>query len=90
MNCWRKKRGKERFLLGAKPNFSNKIQNWLVDEEGWRVGAGGLQVLHRVPLVDAALVGADAALVVRGPDQGHPTWEVVVPPSHLTGFVQDL
>lgn len=27
MNRWRKKRGKEKFLLGAKPISSNKVQN---------------------------------------------------------------
>lgn len=62
----------------------------LVHEQGWGVGPRGLQVLHGVPLVDAALLGADAALVVAGPDQGHAPREVVVPPRHFAGLVKDL
>lgn len=62
----------------------------LVCEQGGGVGPCGLEVLHGIPLVDAALLGADAALVVGGPEQRHAPWEVVVPPRHLTGLVQDL
>ena len=62
----------------------------LVCEQGGGVGPRGLEVLHGVPLVDAALLGADAALIVGGPEQRHAPWEVVVPPRHLAGLVQDL
>lgn len=62
----------------------------LVCEQGGGVGPRGFEVLHGIPLVDAALLGADAALVVGGPEQRHAPREVVVPPRHLTGLVQDL
>lgn len=62
----------------------------LVDKQGWGVGPRGLQVLHGVPLVDEALLGADAALIVGGPDERHAPGEVVVPPGHFTGLVKDL
>lgn len=62
----------------------------LVREQGGGVGPRGLQVLHGVPLVDAALLGANAALVVGGPEQRHAPGEVVVPACHLAGLVEDL
>lgn len=62
----------------------------LVHKQGWGVGSRGLQILHGIPLIDAALLGADAALIVGGPDERHPTREVVVPPCHFTGLVKHL
>lgn len=62
----------------------------LVHKQGRGVGPRGLHVLHGVPLVDAALLGADAALVVGGPDESHAPGEVVVPPCHFAGLVKDL
>lgn len=62
----------------------------LVHKQGRGVGPRGLQVLHGVPLVDAALVGADAALVVGGPDESHAAGEVVVSSRHFAGLVKDL
>lgn len=61
-----------------------------VDIQGRGVGPRRLQVLHGVPLVDAALLRADAALVVGGPDEGHAPREVVVPSCQFTGLVKDL
>ena len=62
----------------------------LVCKQGGGVGPRGFEVLHGIPLVDAALLGADATLVVGGPEQRHAPREVVVSPRHLTGLVQDL
>lgn len=62
----------------------------LVDKQGGGVGPRGLQVLHGVPLVDAALLGADATLVVGGPEESHTPGEVVVPSCHFAGLVKDL
>lgn len=64
--------------------------NSLVDKQGRGVGPRGLQVLHGVPLVDAALLGADAALVVGGPEKSHAPGEVVVSSCHFAGLVKDL
>ena len=76
--------------LGAGVGAGEEAPHSLVHKQGWGVGPRGLQVLHGVPLVDAALLGADAALVVAGPDQSHAPREVVVPSSHFTGLVKDL
>lgn len=62
----------------------------LVHKQRGGVGPRGLQVLHGVPLVDAALLGADAALIVGGPDESYAPREVVVPPGHFTGLVKHL
>ena len=62
----------------------------LVHKQGRGVGPRGLQVLHGVPLVDAALIRADAALIVGGPDESHAAGEVVVSPCHFAGLVKDL
>lgn len=62
----------------------------LVHKQGRGVRPCGLQVLHGVPLIDAALIGADAAFVVGSPDESHAPGEVVVSPSHFAGLVKDL
>lgn len=62
----------------------------LVHKQGRGVGPRGLQVLHGVPLVDAALIRADAALIVGGPDERHAPGEVVVSSCHFAGLVKDL
>lgn len=62
----------------------------LVHKQGRGVGSRGLQVLHGVPLVDAALIRADAAVIVGGPDECHATGEVVVSSCHFAGLVKDL
>lgn len=46
--------------------------------------------MHGVPLIDAALLRADAALIVGGPDERYTPGEVVVPSSHFAGLVEDL
>lgn len=51
-----------------------------VDEHGGRVGPGGLQVSHSVPLIDAALLRGDAALIEGHPRESNATWEVVEAP----------
>lgn len=61
-----------------------------VSEEDWGVGAVRLHVLHGVPLVDADLVGGDAALVVADPGQEQGARVVVVAAGNLAGFVQRL
>lgn len=50
-----------------------------VDEHGGRVGPGRLQVGHGVPLVDAALLRVDAALVEGHPGESNAPGEVVEP-----------
>lgn len=62
----------------------------LVDKHGGGVRPQGLQVSHGVPLVDAALLWGDAALIVTHPGEGHSPGEVVVPAGHLTHLVEDL
>lgn len=61
-----------------------------VDEHGGRVGPRGLQVGHGVPLVDAALLRGDAALVEGHPREGDAPWEVVEAAGHLACLVEDL
>lgn len=61
-----------------------------VDEHGGRFGPGGLQVGHGVPLVDAALLRVDAALVEGHPGESDAPGEVVEPAGHLTCLVEDL
>lgn len=62
----------------------------LVDKhDGW-VRSCGLQVFHGVPLVDAALIWSDAAIIVAYPGKGHSSREVVKSSGHLTNFVQHL
>lgn len=61
-----------------------------VDKHGGRVGSGGLQVGHGVPLVDAALLRVDAARVEGHPGEGDAPGEVVEPARHLTCLVEDL
>lgn len=67
-----------------------KFRNSLVSEHGGRIGPHGLQVLHGVPLVDAALLGGDAALIVARPGERNSTGKVVISPRHLARFVQHL
>lgn len=62
----------------------------LVHKQRWGVRPRGFQVLHGVPLINAALLGADAALIVGGPDERHAPREVVVPSSHFAGLVKHL
>lgn len=50
-----------------------------VDEHGGRVGSRRLQVGHGVPLVDAALLRVDAALVEGHPGERDAPGEVVEP-----------
>lgn len=61
-----------------------------VDKHGGRVRPGGLQVGHGVPLVDAALLGGDAALVEGHPGEGDAPGEVVEPAGHFARLVEDL
>lgn len=61
-----------------------------VDEHSGRVGPGGLQVGHSVPLIDAALLWGDAALVEGHPCESNAPWEVVEPAWHLACLVEDL
>lgn len=63
---------------------------WLVDKHGGWVWSCGLQVLHGVPLVDAALVWSNAALIVAHPGESHSSREIVIPAWNLTCFVQNL
>lgn len=65
-------------------------QHLLVHKQRGGVGPRGLQVLHGIPLIDAALLRADAALIVGGPDERHSSWEVVMPPGHFAGLVKHL
>ena len=65
-------------------------QHLLVHKQRGGVGPCGLQVLHGIPLIDAALLRADAALIVGGPDERHSSWEVVMPPGHFAGLVKHL
>lgn len=62
----------------------------LVHEQSWRVRPRGLHTLHGCPLAEAALVGADATLIVGGPEEGHAPGEVIVSPGHLARLVQNL
>lgn len=66
------------------------IQVLPVDEHGRWVGPHGLQVGHSVPLVDAALLGGDTALIEAHPGEGHAPGEVVVPARHLACLMEDL
>lgn len=61
-----------------------------VDEHGRWVGPHGLQVGHSVPLVDAALLGGDTALIEAHPGEGHAPGEVVVPARHIACLMEDL
>lgn len=61
-----------------------------VREEGGRVGAVGLHILHGIPLVDGRLVGVDVALIVADPGEEEAPGIVVVASGHLTGLVQTL
>lgn len=61
-----------------------------VDKHGGRVRPGGLQVGHGIPLIDAALLWGDAALIEGHPSESNATWEVVEPAWHLACFVEDL
>lgn len=65
-------------------------QHVLVHKQCGGVGPRGLQVLHGIPFIDAALLRADAALIVGGPDERHTPWEVVMSPSHFTSLVKHL
>lgn len=62
----------------------------LVDEHGGRIRPGALQVGHGIPLIDAALLGGDAALVERHPRESNAPWEVVEPTRHLACLMEDL
>ncbi|TNN36841.1 hypothetical protein EYF80_052993 [Liparis tanakae] len=62
----------------------------IVCEENGRIGAVRLDVLHGVPLVDADLVGRDAALVVADPGQEQAARVVVVAAGHVARFVERL
>lgn len=64
--------------------------HWLVNKHGGRVWPCCLQILHGVPLVDAALIWSNAALIVAHPGESHTSREVVVPAWHLTCLVQHL
>lgn len=75
---------------GAGVGAAEEAPHLLVDKQGRGVGPRGLQVLHGVPLVDEALLGADAALIVGGPDERHAPGEVVVPSGNFTGLVKHL
>jgi len=61
-----------------------------VGEHGGRVGPGGVQVGHGVPLIDAALLWGDAALIEGHPRESNPPLEVVEAAGHLARFVEDL
>lgn len=61
-----------------------------VHKHGGRVGPRALQVGHGVPLVDAALLRGDAALVEGHPREGDAPWEVVEAAGHLACLVEDL
>lgn len=76
--------------VGEGVGVGDEVQHLLVNKQGWGVRPSGLQVLHGIPLVDAALLGADTTLIVGGPDESHAPGEVVVPSSHFTGLVKDL
>ena len=73
--------------LGGLPQ---EVPPLLVHKQRGGVRPCGLQVLHGIPLVDAALLGADAALIVGGPDESYTSREVVVPPGHFAGLVKHL
>lgn len=62
----------------------------LVHKHGGRVGPRALQVGHGVPLVDAALLRGDAALVEGHPRESDAPWEVVEAAGHLARLVEDL
>lgn len=61
-----------------------------VHKHGGRVGPRALQVGHGVPLVDAALLRGDAALVEGHPRESDAAWEVVEAAGHLACLVEDL
>ena len=61
-----------------------------VDKHSGWVGPGGLQVGHSIPLIDAALLWGDAALIESHPCESNASWEVVEPAWHLACLVEDL
>lgn len=61
-----------------------------VHKHGGRVGTCALQVSHGVPLVDAALLRGDAALVEGHPRESDAPWEVVEAAGYLACLVEDL
>lgn len=77
-------------LCPTGPGPGSWVPHVLVNKQGRGVGPRGLQVWHGIPLIDAALLRADAAFVIGGPDERHTTGEVVVPSSHLAGLVKHL
>lgn len=84
--------------IGLTPGFvksSESDRKWVggaspVHKHGGRVGPCALQVGHGVPLVDAALLRGDAALVEGHPRESDAPWEVVESAGHLACFVEDL
>lgn len=70
-----------------------RVGSWpclLVDKhDGW-IWPWRLQVLHGVPLVNAALVGSDAAFVVAHPGESYTSREIVKPARNFASFVQHL
>lgn len=97
LSLWRPAKERELFTLSQKQviKFNRCLRiliqvYWLVDKHGRWVWPCCLQVLHGVPLVDAALVWSDAALVVSHPGERHASREVVIPAWHLAYLVQHL
>lgn len=75
---------------GVEVGVGEEVWNLLVNKQCRGVRPSGLQVLHGIPLVDAALLRADTTFIVGGPDESHAPGEVVVPSSHFAGLVKDL
>lgn len=58
------------------PGFNEMLSSfplsWLFHKQCWRVRSYEFQVIHGVPLINVALLKADAALIVGDPDERHP------------------
>lgn len=82
-----KVKGELNLLVGFTSASVSKGLHSLVKKDCRRVWSQCFQVLHGIPLIDAALFRANTALVVPRPCERHATGEIVVPSWHLTRLV---
>lgn len=70
--------------------FNSRHVYWLVNKHGRGVGPRRLQVLHCIPLVNAALVWGDAAFIVSHPGERHASRKIIIPTWQFANLVQHL